>query len=52
MLTYFPRVFSTRAILCYAATLAMVSAMFINYALPFQFMLFGLVAVISQTDEE
>ena len=46
MLTYFPRIFSTRAILCYVATLALVSAMFINYALPFQFMVFGLVAVI------
>jgi hypothetical protein len=46
MLTYFPRVFSSRAIICYVVTLALVSAMFINYALPFQFMLFGFVPVV------
>lgn len=46
MLTYFPRFFLTRAIICYAVTLALVSAIFINHALPFQFMLFGLVPVI------
>jgi hypothetical protein len=46
MLTYFPRFFSSRAIICYVVTLALVSAMFINYALPFQFMLFGFVPVV------
>ena len=46
MLTYFPRVFSSRAIICYVVTLALVSAMFINYALPFQFILFGFVPVV------
>lgn len=46
MLTYFPRIFSTRAIFCYVATLALVSAAFINYAMPFQFMLFGFVPVV------
>ncbi len=45
MLTYFPQYFSTRAIICYVVTLAMVSAIFINYVMPFQFMLFGLVPV-------
>lgn len=46
MLTFFPRVFSTRAIICYVATLALVSAAFISRALPFQFMLFGVVPVV------
>lgn len=46
MLTYFPRYFSIRAIFCYLATLALVSAFFLSYAMPLQFMLFGLVPVI------
>lgn len=46
MLTYFPRYFSTRAIVCYLITLALVSVFFMRYALPFQFVLFGLVAVL------
>ena len=46
MLTYFPRYFSTRAIYCYVITLALVSVIFMNHALPFQFMLFGFVPVV------
>lgn len=46
MLTFFPRYFSTRAIICYVVTLALSSALFISHAMPFQFMLFGLVPVI------
>lgn len=46
MLTYFPKYFSSRAIYCYIITLALVSVVFINFAMPFQFMLFGFVAVI------
>lgn len=46
MLTYFPRYFSTRAIICYVVTLILVSAIFMSYAMPFQFMLFGLAAVL------
>lgn len=46
MLTFFPRVFSTRSIICYVATLTLVSAIFISHALPFQFMLFGFVPVV------
>ena len=46
MLTYFPRYFSTRAIVCYLVTLALVSVFFMSYAMPFQFVLFGLVAVL------
>ena len=46
MLTYFPRYFSLRAIICYLATLALVSAIFMSYVMPFQFMLFGIVPVI------
>lgn len=46
MLTYFPKYFSSRAIYCYIITLALVSVIFINFAMPFQFMLFGFVAVI------
>lgn len=46
MLTYFPRFFSTRAIICYAITLALASAFFLSYAMPFQFWVFGIVAVV------
>ena len=46
MLTYFPRYFSTRAIVCYLVTLALVSVFFMSYAMPFQFVLFGLVSVL------
>lgn len=46
MLNYFPRYFSTRAIICYVVTLALVSSIFISYAMPFQFMLFGFVPVL------
>lgn len=46
MLNYFPRYFSTRAIICYVVTLALVSVAFMNYVMPFQFMLFGLVPVL------
>ena len=45
MLTFFPRYFSTRAVIGYVVTLALVSCIFIDYALPFQFMLFGFVPV-------
>jgi hypothetical protein len=46
MLTYFPRFLSTRAIICYVVTLVLVSAFFMNFAMPFQFVLFGLGAVL------
>lgn len=46
MLTYFPRYFSVRAIICYVVTLTLVSFSFMSYVMPFQFMLFGLVPVI------
>lgn len=46
MLTFFPRYFSTRAILCYVITLVLVSSFFLSYAMPFQFMLFGFGAVL------
>lgn len=46
MLTHFPKYFSTRAIICYLVTLALVSAFFMRYAMPFQFVLFGLFFVI------
>ena len=46
MLNYFPRYFSVRAMICYAITLALVSSLFINYAMPFQFMVFGIVYVV------
>lgn len=45
MLSHFPRYFSTRAIVCYLVTLALVSCIFMNYAMPFQFMLFGFIPV-------
>lgn len=46
MLTYFPRFLSSRAIICYVVTLATVSALFMSYAMPYQFVLFGFVFVI------
>ena len=46
MLTYFPKYFSSRAIYCYLATLVLISLVFYKYAMPFQFMLFGIVAVL------
>ena len=46
MLTYFPRFFSTRAIICYVVTLVLVSIFYMSFAMPFQFMLFGLGAVL------
>ena len=46
MLNYFPKYFSTRAIICYLVTLALISVVFLNYAMPLQFMLFGLVPVL------
>ena len=46
MLTYFPKYFSSRAIYCYLITLALVSLVFMRYALPFQFILFGIAAVL------
>lgn len=46
MLTYFPRFLSTRAIICYVVTLVLVNVFFMNFAMPFQFVLFGLGAVL------
>ena len=45
-LPFFPRFCSSRAIICYVVTLILVSAVFFNYAMPFQFMMFGLVSVL------
>ena len=45
MLTFFPKYFSTRAIIGYVVTLLIVSLAFLKYALPFQFMLFGFIPV-------
>lgn len=47
MLTYFPKYFSTRAIIAYFVTLALVSALYMNRVLPLQFVLFGVVAVVT-----
>lgn len=45
MLNYFPKYFSSRAIYCYIITLLLVSVIFMNHAMPFQFMLFGVASV-------
>lgn len=45
MLSYFPKYCSTRAIACYFVTLFAVSLLFLNRLLPFQFVLFGAIAV-------
>lgn len=46
MLDYFPRYLSKRAIICYFVTLLLSSVLFLSHAMPFQFMLFGAVAVV------
>lgn len=45
-LAFFPRFCSSKAIICYLVTLVLVSAVFFNHAMPFQFMVFGLAAVV------
>ena len=45
MLTYFPKYFSSRAIICYIITMVLVSGIFMSHALPFLFMLFGITFV-------
>ena len=45
-LPFFPRFCSSHAIICYVATLTLVSAVFFSHAMPFQFMVFGLVSVL------
>lgn len=42
MLTYFPKFFSSRAIICYGLTLLLASMLFLDHAMPLQFMLFGI----------
>ena len=46
MLTYFPKFFSGRAIICYVLTLLLASILFLNNAMPFQFMVFGIGYVV------
>ena len=46
MLNYFPKYFSSRAILAYFITLALVSGIFFTRVLPIQFILFGVIAVL------
>lgn len=45
-MNYFPVYFTKRAIACYVLTLLLVSVIYLNYAMPFQFMVFGLVSVV------
>ena len=45
-LTYFPRFCSSKSIIAYVVTLVLVSAVFFSHAMPFQFMVFGLVEVL------
>lgn len=45
-LTYFPKFCSNRAIVGYLVTLIAVSAIFLQRALPFQFMVFGIATVL------
>lgn len=46
MLNYFPKYFSSRSIMAYGITLALVSGIFFSRVLPLQFMLFGIIAVV------
>lgn len=45
-INYFPKFVASRSIMCYVVTLMIVSALFFTHVLPFQFMLFGFVAVV------
>lgn len=45
-LPFFPRFCSTRGMICYVVTLLLTSAIFFKRAMPFQFMLFGIISVI------
>lgn len=45
MVTYFPNMISRKAMMYYFITLAVVSVVFMNYILPFVWMLFGVVEV-------
>lgn len=47
MVTYFPNFISRKSITCYFVTLTLVSALFLDRALPFVWMLFGTVEVCS-----
>jgi len=44
-LNYFPKFVANRGLVCYVATLLLVSAIFLNHVLPFQFVVFGFVSV-------
>lgn len=46
MLSSFPKLISNKAIGTYIACLALISIVFMNYAMPFKFMLMGLVFVL------
>jgi hypothetical protein len=46
MQTYFPKYFTTRAIIAYFVTLALVSGIFMSRVMPFEFVLFGVVSVV------
>lgn len=46
MLDRFPKYCSSKAIYCYLITLILASVVFMNYAMPLQFMLFGLGSVL------
>lgn len=46
MLNYFPKYFSSRAIMAYFITLALVSGIFFSRVMPIQFVLFGVIAVL------
>ena len=46
MLTYFPKIFSNKAIAYYFLLLVVVSVLFFQYALPLWLMLFGIVEVV------
>lgn len=45
MISYFPKLFSTRALLAYFVALFLASVIFMKHMMPFQFMLIGAVSV-------
>lgn len=46
MVTYFPKIISKKAIIAYIASLALVSFVYMDYAMSFKFILIGLLSVI------
>lgn len=47
MISFFPKSISNKGIALYVASLAIVSILYFSYAIPFEFMIFGIVEVVT-----